>query len=69
MLAVNPDQVEALSLQAAIMAIEDRTADAERLAQRVLTLRPGSGAVYRITGAQLGRPLPLRRGGRAGEGR
>jgi tetratricopeptide (TPR) repeat protein len=28
-LAVNPDQVEALSLQAAIAAIEDRTADAE----------------------------------------
>ncbi|HWJ56332.1 MAG TPA: tetratricopeptide repeat protein, partial [Vicinamibacterales bacterium] len=45
-LAVNPDQVEALSLQAAIAAIEDRTADAEALAQRVLTLRPGSGAVY-----------------------
>ncbi len=52
-LAVNPDQVEALSLQAAIAAIEDRTADAEQLAQRVLTLRPGSGAVYRIIGAQL----------------
>ena len=52
-LAVNPDQVEALSLQAAIAAIEDRTADVEQLAQRVLTLRPGSGAVYRIIGAQL----------------
>ena len=52
-LAVNPDQVEALSLQAAIAAIEDRTADAEQLAQRVLTLRPGSGAVHRIIGAQL----------------
>jgi tetratricopeptide (TPR) repeat protein len=52
-LAVNPDQVEALSLQSAIAAIEDRTADAERLAQRVLTLRPGSGAVHRIIGAQL----------------
>ncbi len=52
-LAVNPDQVEALSLQAAIAAIEDRTADAEPLVQRVLTLRPGSGAVYRIIGAQL----------------
>jgi tetratricopeptide (TPR) repeat protein len=52
-LAVNPDQVEALSLQAAIAAIEDRAADAEQLAQRVLTLRPGWGAVHRIIGAQL----------------
>ena len=52
-LAVNPDQVEALSLQAAIAAIEDRTADVEQLAQRVLNLRPGSGGVYRIISAQL----------------
>jgi tetratricopeptide (TPR) repeat protein len=52
-LAINPDQVEALSLQAAIAAIEDRTADRDQLAQRVLTLRPGSGAVHRIIGAHL----------------
>jgi tetratricopeptide (TPR) repeat protein len=52
-LTVNPDQVDALSLQAAIAAIEDRTADADRLAARVLALRPGSGAVYRVIGQQL----------------
>jgi len=52
-LTVNPDQVDALSLQAATAAIEDRTADADRLAARVLALRPGSGAVYRVIGQQL----------------
>jgi tetratricopeptide (TPR) repeat protein len=52
-LAVNPDQVDAISLQAAIAAIEDRTADADQLANRVLALRPGSGAVYRVIGQQL----------------
>ncbi len=52
-LTINPDHAEALSLQAAIAAIEDRTADAEQLTGRVLALRPGSGAVHRIIAANL----------------
>ena len=52
-LAVNADQVEALSLRAAIAAIEDRTADADQLAARVLEIRPGSGIAYRVMGQQL----------------
>ena len=65
-LAVNPDQVEALSLQAAIAAIEDRTADVEQLAaaRADAAARLRRRLPHHRRAAR--RALPLRGGGGAG---
>ena len=54
-LEVNPNSLEARSLQGAMAALEDRTADFETTAAEVLTINPTYGEVYRVAGDHLGR--------------
>ena len=54
-LAVNPSSLEALSLQAAMAFLDDRTADFDTLAAKVLAINPRYGEVYRVAGAEAAR--------------
>ena len=58
---MNPSSLEALSLQAAMALLDDRTADFDALVAQVLAINPRYGEVYRVAGAAGGAPLPLRR--------
>jgi tetratricopeptide (TPR) repeat protein len=54
-LAVNPNSLEARSLEAAIAFLEGRTADFKTAVDGVLTLHPGYGDVYRTAGDHVAR--------------
>jgi Flp pilus assembly protein TadD len=54
-LSINPNSLEARSLEAAIAALEDRTADFDRLVQGVLAVNPIYSEVYRVAGDHLAR--------------
>ena len=54
-LAINPNSLEARSLEAAIARLEDKTAEFERLVQGVLKINPSYGEVYRVAGDHLAR--------------
>src|SRR5262249_20158756 len=54
-LAVNPSSLQALSLQAAMAYLDDRTSDFDALVTRVLAINPHFGDVYRVAAAQAAR--------------
>jgi len=54
-LEVDPSSLEARSLQAAIVWLEDRPDEFERLASAILSAHPSYGGVFRVAGAQAAR--------------
>ncbi|HYJ96103.1 MAG TPA: tetratricopeptide repeat protein, partial [Vicinamibacterales bacterium] len=54
-LTVNPNSLEARSLDAAIARLDDQSAEFEKRSQEVLTLNPNYGEVYRVAGDHLAR--------------
>ncbi|MBM3777653.1 MAG: tetratricopeptide repeat protein [Acidimicrobiia bacterium] len=54
-LALNPASLEALSLQAALLYLDDRTAAFDEAVAGVLAINPTYGEVYRVAGAQAAR--------------
>jgi Flp pilus assembly protein TadD len=54
-LSVNPNSLEARSLDAAIARLDDQSAEFEKRSQEVLKINPNYGEVYRVAGDHLAR--------------